>query len=606
MDITISEKKQIISLIVSMFNAAPGAVNMEAITSIYESNNNSISALAESLSTVPLFTDQFLETASTDDVADTLLLNFGLSKEESSGSIAYDYFLSNLNSGVSPALLIASAVEFLTSNNVSEIFSDTVGFLENRMESAYYYSITQGLSSTVFSDLESVISLINENSTFEEIYNLSVEKHSVKNDSIGEVATLNSIGVSSLASGFYWEDTNVVTYSFNNVIPFDYYAGNVYSDLTNGFTPLNNQQRDVVRDMMQQLSEVIGLTFQEVLYDGDTRFSIVNQSESSAFAFYPGDEVGYEGDVFLASDYNNPFAYGFGLSQGDRGWSTIVHEIGHTLGLDHPHEGTILSSSLDNTQYTVMSYNEIYSNKIVFISNGHEITYTTIPVQPQLLSIIDVSALHAIYGINSTTNNDDNIYSFNFSDYSYSTIWDTGGTDTFDFSSNTGDTSIDLSQGSINSVDEYSLEQLVEYYQDSVNGSTFDDWIEDQINSLYNNEQIYTGKNNISIAYGSIIENVTTGIGNDTITDNEVDNRILSGNGNDIIYLGNGGYDYIDGGSGNDSLVLSYSRSDIEIEQLNDKIYLLEADDYMASFEDIEYIKFSDSLNYISLEDLIV
>lgn len=45
------------------------------------------------------------------------------------------------------------------------------------------------------------------------------------------------------------------------------------------------------------------------------------------------------------------------LAAGTQGYETLLHEVGHMLGLKHPFEGTIrLPSTTDNTAHTLMSY----------------------------------------------------------------------------------------------------------------------------------------------------------------------------------------------------------------------------------------------------------
>ncbi len=47
------------------------------------------------------------------------------------------------------------------------------------------------------------------------------------------------------------------------------------------------------------------------------------------------------------------------LAAGDYGYETLLHELGHALGLKHPFEGAItLPASQDSSQFTLMSYNE--------------------------------------------------------------------------------------------------------------------------------------------------------------------------------------------------------------------------------------------------------
>ncbi|MEA2019904.1 MAG: hypothetical protein U9N59_15850, partial [Campylobacterota bacterium] len=91
-------------------------------------------------------------------------------------------------------------------------------------------------------------------------------------------------------------------------------------------------------------------------------------------------------------------------------------------------------------------------------------------------------------------------------------------------------------------------------------------------------------------------ENITTGSGSDTITDNEVDNIINTGAGDDKIYVGNGGYDTIDGGLGIDIIYLDISKDDINLIYLENQTYLLDTPSYVTSFVNIEILEFQDGL----------
>lgn len=64
---------------------------------------------------------------------------------------------------------------------------------------------------------------------------------------------------------------------------------------------------------------------------------------------------------------------------GTQGYETLLHEVGHSLGLDHPHQDIILTDEPDNTNYTVMSYTDAGSYKSQF-------------------QTLDVGALNWIYG----------------------------------------------------------------------------------------------------------------------------------------------------------------------------------------------------------------
>lgn len=218
-----------------------------------------------------------------------------------------------------------------------------------------------------------------------------------------------------------------------------------------------------------------------------------------------------------------------GLEEGGLGYSTIIHEILHGLGLSHPHDGENVLDGLDaeNTDpnypfgyygdfdlnqevYTIMSYNDGWFGAPSSDTSGHAAT-------PMAL---DIAILQELYGANTTYNSGDNTYELGAE--AWVGIWDTGGNDTINYSGN-DDVTIDL------------REATLQYYS---GGGGY-------ISSAAGLAGGYT------IANGAVIENATGGGGDDLLIGNGVDNVLTGNGGNDDIFGGRGD-DEINAGAGND------------------------------------------------------
>ncbi|MDB2460998.1 M10 family metallopeptidase C-terminal domain-containing protein [Planktomarina temperata] len=239
------------------------------------------------------------------------------------------------------------------------------------------------------------------------------------------------------------------------------------------------------------------------------------------------------GDVWLDTNHD-----GADLGKGTYEFLTLLHEIGHAMGLGHPHIGgaQTLQPELDFVNYTVMSYEE---PDWAYFGSGSD-RYITIS---DSLMVYDIQALQYMYGANTDYNSRNTKYEFDPTRPISWTIWDGGGEDLLDFSNFNYRCDIDLNDGAYSTI-------------------RYDGWNPDD---------------NFGIAFNTFIENVSGSQSNDIIIGNELDNEISGNNGNDTLYGGAGndifdwdegsrdGVDTMHGGTGNDIYVLS-SASDIVIE----------------------------------------
>ena len=391
----------------------------------------------------------------------------------------------------------------------------------------------------------------------------------------------------SLLAHHQWK-TNTITYSFYN----DANSGPYYGTET-GVSEISEKTKDNIRSILENLERYLDIDFHEVV-DTATDYGLlrymVSDGPGYAYAHLPkGFNTNFDnwwdvaGDVHLNQKYDTTGHNGFADDPGNHGYMTLIHEIGHALGLKHPNKyekhdyGPFLPFNEDNTTNTVMSYNFAGKSAIT------PMTY-------------DIQALQSIYGAREY-NDDDTTYSFK-SVYYYTdgsddygatkeikqTLWDSGGINTLDFSKLTDlDTGyhFDMNQGGIITT------------QKAYNGTSY------KARNDQSGNKYLTSTFGTAIAFDTVIHNLINSSSDDYIIANSAAN-IFSGyefgisTGDDIIE----GWNYLD------TLDLSnYAFSSVTQYERGDNLILDLGSDSSITVKDYYKVSESNRLNIIFEEE---
>lgn len=266
------------------------------------------------------------------------------------------------------------------------------------------------------------------------------------------------------------------------------------------------------------------------------------------------------GDVWISNQTSGYSTPTIGTANG----LVLLHEIGHSMGLDHPWANThetsnvydLLGLKYDGFEYTVMSYRG-YTKQVggnIEYGAWDEVGATSFA---QTYMMNDIYTLQYMYGADYTVNSGNTVYAWDgvsgdttvngatgidaAGNKIFATIWDGGGVDTYDLSAYTTTLQIDLSPGKSSVFSTSHLANL----GDGVNAQ----------GNIYN-ALMFAGNT------ASLIENAIGGSSADTISGNSAANTLTGGQGADLFegglgndtLIGNAGLDVLNGGQGNDTL----------------------------------------------------
>lgn len=351
--------------------------------------------------------------------------------------------------------------------------------------------------------------------------------------------------VSALVDAFSWSGvagtSATIGYSFNQ----SFFGGST----------MNGSQQSASQAVLQEWAHVANLTFNLSPLAG--KLSITQKDLGSGLLGLTTTE--YIGSLADRSEVHiNTTETGF--TAGGSGFLTLLHEVGHALGLKHPGNygesdtGPFLPTSEDTYNASVMSYNE-----------GSMASEANRPVTPM---IYDIAAAQFLYGANTSYATGNDTYTLTGAKL-VKTIWDAGGTDTVTATGLSTNAVIDLREGLNN----------VSHVGNSYFWNAFNAHIENGV-----------GGNGNDILFGNSLANqLYGGTGNDNLDGGEGTDRLEGNQGNDVL-SGAAGGDSLYGGQGSDEIYGNQESDRIEGNNANDTIFGGQGDDTIFGGQDGDLI----------------
>lgn len=401
-----------------------------------------------------------------------------------------------------------------------------------------------------------------------------------------------------------------LTYSFLSSVP-------TY-DAESGFRAFSTAQVTATRQVLASIAEVANVRFTETTGVGQLTFANSAQGAGwGGYSYLPSYGYNYNGSGTITAVQADPLSGDVWLNhqsdwsstdwvRGGQGYVTLLHEIGHALGLKHPFEadsasGYVLATALDNEAHTVMSYTAAPKSTLLKVTGtATSYSWQEYTLSPSTLMPLDLEALQYLYGANTSTRTGNNTYQWGVNAEILETIWDAGGVDTIDASNQTLASVINLTAGSYSSI---ALRQTDAQKRQALD---LPSWFTQPLPT-----DLYDGNNNLAIAKGVTIEHAKGGGGSDRITGNAAHNQLSGGAGNDILNGGTGN-DTLEGGTGNDHMTGGVGNDLLRGGDGHDILYgstgqdLFRLDAALSATTNIDQIKdFSPADDTVQLENAI-
>jgi hypothetical protein len=316
------------------------------------------------------------------------------------------------------------------------------------------------------------------------------------------------------------------------------------------------------------------------------RFAFTSPSLSFTGSAPSGVEQAADGDIWLPAFLPDS---SFDPLSPSTQFGALLWRIGLALGLSSVDGagGGSLESYL-NGHFTVMTGGGIADDVRWTVDptgpGGPHVTDEV--VMPTTPMVLDDYALMKKYGA-PVASPGDTTYTWSQDHALMMTIVDSGGNDTIDLSRHTLPSIIDLTPASYSSIDYYPADQQLADLTARYPA------LAAELATRFGQNQTYTGTQNLGIAFGTIIENVHAGAGNDTIVGNTADNGLFGGAGDDAIDGGDGA-NYLRGDEGDDSITGGSAFDDINGNMGNDTLHGGAGDDWVVGGKDND-LQFGDA-----------